>query len=172
MRDSPYTIRPASAADRAVVRRIERTAAQRFAALGLHEITHGTGLSDELVQMFLRRGGLFLMLHGVRPVGFVATCVLDGAGHVAEVDVVPKHAGQRLGSRLIDAAAEWSVARGCRLLTLTTYRDVPWNAPYYARLGFRECALESLGAEHRNVWEGQRAMGLSMERRLLMARAL
>ena len=77
---------------------------------------------------------------------------------------------------LIDNAfvgiADWARAQGCQLLTLTTYRDVPWNAPYYTRLGFRECALDQLGREHREVWEGQRAMGLCMERRLLMARAL
>lgn len=138
----------------------------------MSEIASGAGLSRELVSMFLRKGGLFLMLHGARPVGFVACCVLDGEGHVAELDVVPTHAGHKLGSRLIDRVAEWSQARGSRLLTLTTYRDVPWNAPYYARLGFRERALSELGREHREVWEGQRAMGLSMERRLLMAKAL
>jgi GNAT superfamily N-acetyltransferase len=165
-------IRPAVPADSAVVRRIERSAAERFASVGMPEIARGSGLTTELVHMFVRRGGLFLMLHGARPVGFVAACTLDGAGHVAELDVVPKHAGKKLGSRLIDAAADWARAKGCQLLTLTTYRDVPWNAPYYARLGFRECALSQFGEEHLKVWEGQRAMGLCMERRLLMARPL
>lgn len=154
------------------MQRIERAAAARFASVGMPEIARGSGLTPELVRRFVRRGGLFLMLHGARPVGFVAACTLDGAGHVAELDVVPKHAGKKLGSRLIDAAAEWSRAKGCRLLTLTTYRDVPWNAPYYARLGFRECELAQLGEEHREVWESQRAMGLRMERRLVMAREL
>jgi GNAT superfamily N-acetyltransferase len=160
------------AADSAVVRRIEHAAAARFAGVGMPEIARGNGMSSELVQIFVRRGGLFLMLCGKRPVGFVAACTLDGAGHVAELDVVPKHAGKKLGSRLIDTAADWARAKGCELLTLTTYRDIPWNAPYYARLGFRECALEGLGREHHEVWEGQRAMGLCMERRLLMARKL
>jgi GNAT superfamily N-acetyltransferase len=155
-----------------VVRRIERAAAARYAELGMLEIARGPGMSRALVTMFLQRGGLFLMLCEERPVGFVATCVLDGAGHVAEVDVVPRHAGRRLGARLIEHAAQWSRERGCSSLTLTTYRDVPWNAPYYARLGFRECTLAELGREHAQVWEGQRAMGLEMARRVLMSRAL
>ncbi len=154
-----------------MVRRIERSAATRFADVNMPEIANGAGLSRDIVSMFLRRGGLFLMLHGTRPVGFVAACLLDGAGHIAELDVVPTHAGRKLGSRLIDRVADWSAERGCRLLTLTTYRDVPWNAPYYARLGFRECTLNELGREHREVWEGQRAMGLCMARRLFMSRA-
>jgi GNAT superfamily N-acetyltransferase len=167
-----YTIRLAGAGDGGAVRRIERAAAARFASVGMLEIAGGSGMTPELVNMFLRRGAIFLLLHGARPVGFVAACTLDGAGHVAELDVVPKHAGKRLGSNLIDVAADWARTRGCRRLTLTTYRDVPWNAPYYARLGFREVALDALGAEHRNVWEGQREMGLSMERRLVMAKEL
>ena len=78
----------------------------------------------------------------------------------------------RVRSRLIDRIALWSAQRGAQQLTLTTYRDVPWNAPYYARLGFVECPLSSLGSAHHGVWEGQRGMGLNMDRRLVMTRAI
>jgi hypothetical protein len=30
-------------------------------------------------------------------------------------------------------------------VTLTTFRDVPWNAPYYERLGFQAIADNSPG---------------------------
>jgi hypothetical protein len=30
----------------------------------------------------------------------------------------------------------WPRAEGRPALTLTTFRDVPWNAPYFRRLGF------------------------------------
>ncbi len=43
--------------------------------------------------------------------------------------------GVGLGSSLVDHLDGWAAARGLAALTLTTYRDVPWNGPYYERLG-------------------------------------
>jgi len=58
--------------------------------------------------------------------------VVDGCAHVEQVSVAPSHAHRRLGAALIDHLA----AVAGTPLTLTTFRDVPWNAPYYERLGF------------------------------------
>ncbi len=41
-----------------------------------------------------------------------------------------------LGATLIDNLATTARTEGRPGLTLTTFRDVPWNAPYYQRLGF------------------------------------
>ena len=30
----------------------------------------------------------------------------------------------------------WARASGLAAVTLTTFRDVPWNAPFYRRVGF------------------------------------
>lgn len=53
-----------------------------------------------------------------------------------ELDVHPDHAGQRLGARLLDAASAWAARRKADWIVLTTFATVPWNAPYYAQLGF------------------------------------
>lgn len=82
---------------------------------------------------------------GDRPVGFAAYAVLDGQTWLGEVSVHPEHAGLRLGAALIRAAERFYGGRGERRITLTTFRDVPWNAPYYARLGFS--IIENLDAE-------------------------
>jgi hypothetical protein len=39
---------------------------------------------------------------------------------------------------LIEEAARWAAAHGLGRMTLTTIEEVPWNAPYYRRLGFQE----------------------------------
>jgi hypothetical protein len=44
---------------------------------------------------------------------------------------------------LMQAAESFARARNLRSLTLTTFTDVPWNAPWYSRLGFE---LESCDA--------------------------
>lgn len=72
------------------------------------------------------------------PVGFVVADVVDGCAYIEQVSVHPAHAGQRIGAMLLDHVAAWAARHRLRALTLVTFRGVPWNAPYYERLGFRE----------------------------------
>jgi hypothetical protein len=55
--------------------------------------------------------------------------VAAGTGLVVMVRVVPDFRGRPRGPRLLDHLGG--------PLTLTTFRDVPWNGPYYERIGFR-----------------------------------
>jgi GNAT superfamily N-acetyltransferase len=57
--------------------------------------------------------------------------------HLKELDVHPDAVGRGLGSALLAAVCETARARGEPSLSLTTFRDVPFNAPFYARRGFR-----------------------------------
>ena len=74
------------------------------------------------------------------PVAFIAIGDVDGATHIHQVSVHPSHARQGIGAALIE-----HVKRGERAVTLTTFRDVPWNEPYYERLGFRAVTEASPG---------------------------
>ncbi|ANH40302.1 acetyltransferase [Nocardioides dokdonensis FR1436] len=73
-------------------------------------------------------------------VGFAHVLVLedghDRIAHLEQVSVLPEHGRRGLGARLVRAAAEEARWDGFDRLTLCTYRDVPWNAPFYARIGF------------------------------------
>lgn len=53
-------------------------------------------------------------------------------------------------------------------MTLTTFRDVPWNAPFYARAGFRELAAAELSPELAELVREEAARGLDPERRVVM----
>ncbi|MCR4525731.1 GNAT family N-acetyltransferase [Kocuria rhizophila] len=59
----------------------------------------------------------------------------DGSAHLEQVSVHPDHAGQRIGADLVDAVASWARDRGDERLTLTTFADVPWNAPLLPEAG-------------------------------------
>jgi hypothetical protein len=72
-----------------------------------------------------------------RPAGFLITDMVDGCVHVEQVSVDPGSARQGLGRALLDHAAERAATADVPALTLTTFADVPWNAPYYVRCGFR-----------------------------------
>ncbi len=69
-----------------------------------------------------------------RPAGFVACRLLDGRPYVVELSVLTAHHRRGYGSALLEQAAAWAQPWG--VLTLTTFRDVPFNAPFYARRGF------------------------------------
>ncbi len=112
---------------------VERAAAARFAAIGLGDVADAPLTCDEPRQ----RGDLTLVAAlGGTIAGFLLARPQDGQVFVRELDVHPDHAGRRLGARLLDGAGKWAARRGATWLTLTTFATVPWNAPYYARLGF------------------------------------
>ena len=82
-----------------------------------------------------------------RPVAYLISAVVDGCPHVEQVSVAPAHARRGLGAALVDHLAALAAAEGRAALTLTTFRDVPWNAPYYERLGFAVVAPADQGPE-------------------------
>ena len=80
------------------------------------------------------------------------------------------HGHRGLGTRLLKTVCQWSDERGYPGVTLSTFRDVPWNGPYYARHGFRVLAPEELGPDLQSVVEGERSRGLRMVLRVIMRR--
>src|SRR5262249_30583947 len=97
-----------------------------------------------------------------QPIAYLLLDLFDGAAHIEQVSVHPDHARNGVGRELIEHAATWASARGLHSLTLTTYVDVPWNGPYYQRLGF--CYLTA-GEETpglRAVREREHALGLEV----------
>ncbi len=103
-----------------------------------------------------------------QPIAFAIVRLLDESVHLHELDVHPDYARQGLGRRLIATVAEWARARGATALTLTTFADVPWNGPYYARLGFRTLDLTTLSPGLQAVRQAEVEAGLPMAHRICM----
>jgi GNAT superfamily N-acetyltransferase len=96
-----------------------------------------------------------VLVVGDQPVAFAYADHLDSHLHVHQIAVHPAHARQGMGSALM--AAVFARAEGAGV-TLTTFRDVPWNGPWYAKLGFVE--LVSPGPELAAVVAEEHAVGL------------
>jgi GNAT superfamily N-acetyltransferase len=101
-------------------------------------------------------------------VGFLAASVAGGALHIDEVDVSLGHQGHGLGRQLLTAALAHARGQGLREVTLTTFRDIPWNAPFYRSLGFVEVAWDR-DARLASLRAKEEAMGLELARRCAMA---
>jgi GNAT superfamily N-acetyltransferase len=68
--------------------------------------------------------------------GFVHVLELDGICHLEQLSVAPEHSRQGLGRALLESAKQQAGERGYQQISLRTYADVPWNAPFYATAGF------------------------------------
>jgi GNAT superfamily N-acetyltransferase len=79
------------------------------------------------------RAARVVLVAGEPPLGFVRVDDVGGEAHVH-----PDHGRHGIGRALVQAACRWAAQAGYAEITLATYRDVPWNGPFYASAGFVE----------------------------------
>ncbi|MEV6902383.1 GNAT family N-acetyltransferase [Amycolatopsis sp. NPDC051372] len=163
-------IRLATAVDLPLLGELERAAGGPFRDLGMAAVADDEPFSVAELEPYRVGGRCWVVDVSGVVAGYLVADVVDGNGHVEQVSVLPSFARRGLGRQLIETAAAWTVARGLPALTLTTFRDVPWNAPYYARLGFRELLESSWGPSLRTIRAHEAALGLDHWPRLAMIR--
>ena len=71
-----------------------------------------------------------------RLVGFALVLQDADTAHLEQLSVLPEFTRRGYGRQLVLGAAEESRRRGHTQLSLRTFADVPWNAPFYATCGF------------------------------------
>jgi GNAT superfamily N-acetyltransferase len=91
-------------------------------------------------------------------VGFVDVVELAGLAHLEQLSVFPEHGRHGIGRALVQAALGEASRRGYRSITLRTYADVPWNAPFYVTCGFVESEPDT--PFHRSLVETEGRLGL------------
>jgi ribosomal protein S18 acetylase RimI-like enzyme len=125
---------------------VEFEAGQRFREIEMDSIADDLRAPDDL-QRALKAERLWVSTVGDRVVGYVVAEVLDGNAHVAQVSVDPRWSGRRIGASLIRHVEIEGRAMNAAMTTLTTIRDVPWNAPYYLQLGYSVLTSDYIGPE-------------------------
>jgi GNAT superfamily N-acetyltransferase len=136
------------------LRTIERAAGAAFATIGMLEIAAHEPPAVEELEPFVAAGRAWVVVDSAdAPVAYLLSDVVDGCAHIEQVSVTPKYARRGLGASLFDRLEADAVAKNQPALTLTTFRDVPWNAPYYARLGFVVLSTGEQGPELRALIE-------------------
>ena len=95
---------------------------------------------------------------GETVVGFAHVTECEGFAHLEQLSVLPAHARRGHGRALVDAAKFAAAARGYDRISLRTFVEVPWNAPFYATCGFSES--EPVSDFHRRMAKIETALGL------------
>ena len=170
-------IRDARAAEVPRLREIDWAAGLIFRDIGMPEAAEFEPRSVAELEDSRRAGLLWVATDGDgaedgAPASFLMAVPLDGCLHIEQLSTGPASARRGLGRALLGHAAERARAGGLPALTLTTFADVPWNAPYYARCGFRILGDAEITPGLRTVRAHEIAFGLDRWPRVCMRRDL
>lgn len=153
----------------ALLQEIERAAGERFRDIGMPEIADDAPLPLDKLARYRRAGLAWVAADEAdRLVAYLLADLVDGNLHVEQVSVHPGSARRGVGRLLLDHLAARATADSIPALTLTTFADVPWNAPYYARCGFRELAEAELTPGLREIRRREAVHGLDRWPRVCM----
>ena len=154
------------------LRDIERLAGIRFAEVGLADVAAHEPESIDALGEYLHEGRAWVITEQDAPVGYAIVDVVDGLAHLEQLSVLPNHGRKGLGAELLVHVCDWAASRRFDAVTLTTFADIPWNAPFYAKHGFRVMDDAEFGAELRDLRAREAEHGLDPGRRVCMRRDL
>jgi ribosomal protein S18 acetylase RimI-like enzyme len=161
-RAQPYAIRLARQDELPKLQVIEHAAAQLFRDTIYNTIPTDDPMPLASLEHWFTNGKIWVAVDtGDEPIGFAVVHEVDGTAYLHELDIDPKHGRQGLGARLIEQIATWAQAAGYPSVTLSTFANVAWNAPYYRRLGFRVLGDKELGPGLHEILEHETANGLT-----------
>ena len=176
--DSPLRLIPMNAYDNIrlaltqelhALQRIEIAAGERFRGVGLAEVADGEPLSRKALQACLDNSLLWSATNdGDQPVGFLAAEALSASLHIVEVSVHPDFGRRGIGRSLINVAIKEARKCGYTRVTLSTFRKIPWNAPFYAKLGFQLLDKHDLNSELLIIRQSEIDAGMPIKERVFM----
>lgn len=144
-----------------------------FRSIGMDVIADDDPPGIDDLRAFQEHGRAWVFTdHADRPVAYLLVDELDGHAHIEQVSVRPEYGRRGIGRSLIGAAEQWARQHDLAGLTLTTYAEVPWNAPYYQRLGFRILVESEVSDGVRSIREHEQVRGLDAWPRVPMRRPL
>lgn len=163
------SVRPARAEDLHLLPELEREATQRFYDLpDLLDVPEDVTSLEEF-QAGHREGCVWVAECDGRLAGFAFCGRLDGHLHLEELAVTREFGRRGIGRALVEAVIACARNEGLAGVTLTTFRDVAWNAPYYRRLGFSVLRDAEITPGLREAVEAEARRGLPPGLRVAMA---
>lgn len=169
-KDLPFHITRADRADIPRLVEIDIAANNLFADTGLiRDEELGEHVPPHVLADAIIAREVFVMRHKwtAQAAGFTMTSVRDDTLYLDQVSVHPDEGRQGLGRQLVRRVIGDARTRGFRTVTLSTFRELPWNGPFYKSLGFREIKPEKLADWMREI-EAVQAEKLDVSARCFM----
>ncbi len=177
--DSSLHLRLARAEDIEAMRDVEVDAGRRFrdlpAETGLAEIADDEPPAPEVLAGHIDSNSGWVVTDpaaGDLVVAYAVMSMMDDDAHLDQVSVRSAYERRGIGTALIEMACRSAIELGFDAITLTTFRDVPFNGPYYRSLGFSELPMHECGPDLRSLRHHERDIGLDVQPRIAMRRPL
>ncbi|PHM63575.1 acetyltransferase [Xenorhabdus ishibashii] len=106
------------------------------------------------------------------PIGFILAKPLDDGLHIMELSVHESWQRKGIGKALIEKVIQVAEQRHLSAVTLTTFRYVNWNAPFYHKLGFEILDSQQLSEPLQQILQSEIDYGFAEEQRCAMKRLL
>ncbi|OCK79886.1 acetyltransferase [Lepidopterella palustris CBS 459.81] len=151
------SIRRTKPTDFPYLQAIEKAACEAFTTLGMKAIAEDPPPSLEELHMYHDADHAWVatsttenLEHADIPIAYILVYVIDNVGlgaksaFIHQVSVSPDFSRRGIGRALIGHVEQWARHNAILALDLTTFRDVPWNRPYYEKLGFKTVDEQAL----------------------------
>ncbi len=163
-------IRCASIKDAEILPEIENSAGQAFRQVpDLAWFADGPDLPAEWHRRVIAQGTCWVAIDAPdRPIGFLSAEVFSNELHIWELSVLYERQRAGLGRRLVQCSIDYAKSRYLSAITLTTFRDVPWNELFYTRLGFITLQGGEIGQHLDRVLQAEIELGWPSHRRCAM----
>ena len=167
----PAIIRLALPEDAQLLPAIEISAAQAFRMINeLSWLADSPPMSIERHSQLIALSTCWVALDAEnQPQGFLSSERYGSYLHIYELSVMQSMQGKGTGRRLIEAAKGYARSSRLSFITLTTFTNVPWNAPFYSRVGFQTIATTDLDQRLAGILSEEYRHGFAPESRCAMA---
>jgi GNAT superfamily N-acetyltransferase len=167
--ESGYTIRSARVEELTMLAQIERAAAVLFLDTPYTFLANDEPLSLDFVRQRFHAGQVWVAADKQDlVVGFAITREVDDTIYLQEMDVDPIHGRRGLGAALVQTVVAWAQLQGYEAISLSTFRNLPWNAPFYAKLGFWILDEFDLSVGFQQIKQQEMEAGLPVSDRVIM----
>lgn len=103
--------------------------------------------------------------------GFVMASIRGGGVYVDQLSVDPRHGRQGIGRTLMLYLEREARDRGFSEITLSTFRELAWNGPFYASLGYRHLKRSQFSSFMLDIEAAQRPF-MDISKRTFMRKRL
>ncbi len=168
-----YTIRCALIEELPLLSDIELSAAQLFVDTPYAFLVNDQPLSLDFVIQQFRSGRVWVAVDDRDTImGYAIAEDVDGEAYLRQIDVQQAFGRSGIGSKLVECVCLWAKDRHYQRILLSTFLDIEWNAPFYAKLGFQILAEAELTAGFQQIRYKEATAGLPINRRVIMYREL
>lgn len=167
--NATYRILHASPKHLTPLSEIERSAATQFPEEVLPQELRDKTITIETLQTACQRGLLWVAIDkDGNPVGFALADDHGATLHLEELDVHPNHQRHGIGRAMLATVCDYAQDEGYEGITLTTFSTIPWNAPWYKKMGFRVQKPAEISPRLRAIMGAEAERGLDPRLRVAM----